>query len=150
MVFLASPRGRAVDAHRALERIRQALPEGLQAEVDDGHLLVFARRDMLHLDADALHDRLAHWSAGELALALPRASATLSFRHAAPADPHEASTLDLQEAWLALEPTFMLELRGATEDELERFVSLVGRFVERMEEAGRPAGYRSPDVGAME
>lgn len=105
---------------------------------------------MLHLDADALHDRLAHWSSGELARVLPRASATLSFRHAAPADPHEASTLDLQEVWLALEPTFMLDLHGAREEDIERFASLLGRFVELMEKTGRPAGYRSPDVGAME
>ncbi|HVM44862.1 MAG TPA: hypothetical protein VM582_02910, partial [Candidatus Thermoplasmatota archaeon] len=104
----------------------------------------------LHLDADALHDRLQHWTLTALARELPAASARVSFRHAAPAEPHEASTLDLQEAWLALEPTFELELAAARAGDVERFASLVPAFLELVEKEGRPAGFRSPEVGTME
>lgn len=150
MVFAAAPPRAPVDPRHAADLVRRVAPPGAHVEVDEDHLLVFVRRDMLHLDADALHDRLAHWSATELARVLPRATATVSFRHASPAHPHEASTLDLQEGWLDLEPTFALELRGASADELQRFASLVARFMETMEKEGRPAGYRSPEVGSVE
>lgn len=126
------------------------MPAGVHVEADDGHLLLFVRRDMLHLDADALHDRLAHWSAGELARKMPRATASLSFRHATPADPTEAATLDLQEGWLGLEPTLALELHGTSEEEVARFAALLPRFLAIVEATGRPAGYRSADVGTLE
>lgn len=105
---------------------------------------------MLHLDADALHDRLIVWTAERLATALPAASAGVSFRHASPADPHEASTLDLQEGWIGLEPTFSLDLARAAPGDIERFASLVPEFVRVMEKSGRPEGYRTPDVGNVE
>lgn len=126
------------------------LPEGARAEIDDGHLLVFVRRDMLHLDADALHDRLQHWTLTTLARELPAASAGLSFRHARPADPEGESTLDLQEGWLGLEPTFSLELAAAREGDVERFAALVLQFMELVEKEGRPEGFRSFEVGTME
>lgn len=126
------------------------MPEGLHVEVDDGQLLAFRRQDMLHLDADALHDRLLVWTSARLARVLPASHAAVSFRHASPADPHEASTLDLQEGWIGLEPTFSLDLAHAKPGDVERFASLVPEFVEVVEKRGRPAGYRTPDVGSME
>jgi len=126
------------------------LPPGAHAEVEDGHLIVFVRRDMLHLDADALHDRLAYWSLHSLASEVPAASAGLSFRHATPAEPHEESTLDLQEGWVGLEPTFALDLGRAEPGELERFAALVPRFLQVVERTGRPEGFRAPDVGNVE
>jgi hypothetical protein len=135
------------------ERIRQLLapwPAGLHVEADEEELRVYVRRDMLHLDADALHDRLHHWTLTRLARALPAATARVSFRHAAPADPSEEATLDAQEGWIGLEPTLALELAGAGEGELRRFASLVAEFLEVVEKSGRPAGFRSPDVGTME
>lgn len=136
----------AVDWVRALG----PLPQGVMAEVEDGHLIVFVRRDMLHLDADALHDRLAYWSLHALAKDVPAASAGISFRHASPAEPHEESTLDLQEGWLGLEPTFALDLARAAPGELERFAALVPRFLKVVEQTGRPEGFRAPDVGNVE
>lgn len=126
------------------------MPEGLHLEVEDGHLLAFLRMDMLHLDADALHDRLAHWTQTRLARELPAASASLSFRHASPADPHEASTLDLQEVWLDMEPTFSLDLANVGPEETRRFASLVNEFLALIKKEGRPEGYRRPEVGTME
>jgi hypothetical protein len=137
----------AVDGIRALV---VPWPEGLFAEAEDGELRVFLRRDMLHLDADALHDRLHHWTLTRLARALPAASAGVSFRHARPADPYAESTLDAQEGWLALEPTMAMELAGAAAEQIERFASLVPEFMEVTEKAGRPVGFRSPDVGSVE
>lgn len=135
-----------MDALRALG----VLPDRVRAEIDDDELLVFVRLDMLHLEADALHDRLQHWTMTELARDLPAARAFLSFRHATPADPHEASTLDLQEEWRAMEPTFALDMRAARPGDVERFAALVPTFLKLIEGKGRPAGFRSPDVGAME
>lgn len=126
------------------------LPPGLHAEADEDEIRVFVRVDLLHLDADALHDRLAHWTQTTLASRLPRASATVSFRHARPADPHEDATLDLQAGWLGLEPTFALERHGATAEDVERFRSLFATFLGLIKKNGRPEGYRSPDVGALE
>lgn len=133
-----------------LRALLEPLPHGVELEEDDGHLLVFLRLDMLHLDADALHDRLVVWTQTRLARDLPAATATLSFRHATPADPFEASTLDLQEGWLGMEPTFSLELARVGREDLERFASLVPEFLRMIEKSGRPAGYRTPDVGSVE
>ena len=126
------------------------LPVGVRVEEDAEELRVFVVRDMLHLDADALHDRLAHWTQTDLARRFPAAEARLSFRHASPADPLEESTLDLQEGWLGLEPTLALDLLRAQPGDRERLLTLVPRFLELVEGEGRPAGYRSPDVGALE
>ena len=123
---------------------------GLHIEADEEEARVFATMDMLHLDADALHDRLHHWTVSELDRALPAASARLSFRHARPADPHEASTLDVQEGWTGLEPTLALDLRAARAGDAERFAALVPRFRALLAAAGRPVGFRRYDVGAME
>lgn len=126
------------------------LPADVRVEEDADELRVFVVRDLLHLDADAMHDRLAHWSRSELARRVPAAEARLSFRHASPADPLEESTLDLQEGWLGLEPTLALELARARPGDRERLLALVPRFLELVEGEGRPAGYRSPDVGSLE
>ena len=67
-----------------------------------------------------------------------------------PADPHEASTLDLQEAWRDLEPTFALDLARARGGDVDRFRALVPAFVKLVEATGRPAGFRDVNVGSME
>lgn len=126
------------------------LPGELRATLEDDELRVYAVRDMLHLDADALHDRLSHWTIHTLARELPAAHAGVSFRHASPADPHEASTLDLQEGWLGLEPTFALDLTRARAGDVERFRALVPAFVKLLEGTARPAGFRDVNVGNAE
>lgn len=129
--------------------MRERLPPGVHVEEDE-ELRVFVRRDMLHLDADALHDRLAHWTIGALARELPAAHAFVSFRHASPAEPDEASTLDLQEGWLGLEPTFALDLARAAPGDRARFEALVPTFLALVEATGRPAGFRDIEAGTME
>lgn len=130
--------------------MQRGLPAGVFVEEDPEELRVFVRRDMLHLDADALHDRLSHWTMRALARELPAAHAFVSFRHASPADPHEASTLDLQEGWLGLEPTFALDLARAQAGDRERFEAHVPEFLRLVEATGRPAGFRDVNVGNME
>lgn len=127
-----------------------ALPEGVRYEEDGEEARWFLQLDMLHLDADALHDRLHHWTLTRLAGALPAAHAGVSFRHAHPADPHEASTLDAQESWLGLEPTLTLDLRAARPGDADRARALLDEFLRLVERTGRPHGWRSPDVGSME
>ena len=128
------------------------MPTGLRLEVDDvGSLLAYVRRDLLHLDADALHDRLHHWTLTDLAQALPRTSAIVSFRHAEPADPLEESHMDTQEGWRDLEPTLQLEdATHATDADLRTFAALVRPFLALVDAEGRPAGFRDPDVGNTE
>jgi len=146
-----------VDPRAALERLRNLLAPHLRAgdlqlALDDlGGAVVTARRDMHHLDADALHDRLHAWTVREVARRLPHASATLSFRHARPATRDEAER-DVQELWRDLEPTFRLELvrPPATERDVEAFARLVPDFVRLVEASGRPAGWRHWDVGNAE
>lgn len=143
-----------LDSFAALKRLREALaplPEELHTEVDElGDVLVYVRRDMLHLDADALHDRLHHFSVGELDRRVPMASAHLSFRHAKPAEPDAASTMDLQEGWLAVEAMLRMEARGAGEKDVDELARVVPRFLQLVEGSGRPAGWRRPDVGTLE
>ena len=135
----------------ALARLRPLLPAGVHAEEDDlGHLLLFVRRDMLHLDADALNDRLAAWTRGELAREIPAAIATISFRHARPVDPHDASTLDLQEGWRDLEPCLWLEGPEITEAQVTALPRVLPHFLRLLEGRGRPSGYRRVDEGNAE
>lgn len=125
---------------------------GVRAEVDElGDLLLFVQRDMLHLDADALHDRLHHWTLRDIQPRLPTASAQVSFRHALPADPHEESEMDFQEGWRNLEPMLRLETRPPpTRADVEAFAALVPRFLALVDAEGRPQGFRSPDMGCAE
>lgn len=144
-----------MDAHAALAALEPALARwrgAVRLEVDEqGDLLVYLRRDMLHLDADALHDRLHHFTLTELRRALPHASAEVSFRHARPADPHAESELDWQEGWRDLEPTLRLEGRPPpTEEDVARLAALVPRFLALVEAEGRPQGFRMPDMGCVE
>lgn len=126
------------------------VPAGVMVEEDADELRVFVRRDMLHLDADALHDRLHHWMLREVDPRIPAASAGVSFRNASPADPFEESTLDAQEGWLGLEPTLALDLRAARPGDRARFEALLPTFLALLEKSGRPTGFRTPDVGNME
>lgn len=135
--------------------VRAALspsPPGLHVGLDaEDHLLVYVRRDMLHLDADALHDRLHHWTLRELHRALPHAAAFVSFRHALPEAPDDESELDYQEGWLGLEPTLRLETSPPPSREaLDALVARVPRFLEIIAAEGRPHGFRNPDVGSCE
>lgn len=142
---------KATEALALLRPLLARWPQARAEEDDQGDLVVFVRRDMLHLDADALHDRLHHWTVREVRRALPAASATLSFRHARPAAPEEESEKDWQEGWHDLEPTLHLETRPApTRADLEAFAALVPRFLALVDAEGRPEGWRSPDVGNAE
>lgn len=136
----------------ALARSRLgSLRERVALELDEEEFLsAFVRRDMLHLDADALHDRLHHWTVREVHPTLPHAFASVSFRRALPADPLAESELDLQEGWLGLEPTLRLESPRPSQEEVATFVSLLPRFLDLLEGRGRPAGWRRVDEGAQE
>ena len=149
MAFAEGAPRRAVDRD-ALIRALAAQAPALHVEADAEEIRLFARRDMLHLDADALHDRLHHWTLTALDPTIPAATASVSFRHARPAAPHEASTLDVQEGWIGLEPTLALDLRAARPGDLERFAGLVPTFLRLLEAEGRPSGFRRHDVGTME
>lgn len=150
--FGGSPAVQAADALAILRPLLARWGPRLHVEEDDqGDLVAYVRRDLLHLDADALHDRLHHWTVRDVRPALPAASAQLSFRHARPAAPEEESEKDWQEGWLGLEPMLHLEMRPPpTREDLEAFAGLVPRFLELVDAEGRPAGWRSPDVGNAE
>lgn len=135
----------------AISTLQGRVPPGVRLEEDDlGHLVAFVRRDMLHLDADALSDRLAAWTRTRLAHALPRALATISFRHARAVDPHDESTLDLQEGWLNLEPSVWIEGPQVSGAEVDALAALLPEFVGLLEGRGRPSGWRRHDEGNAE
>ena len=144
-----------MDPDAALARLRHLLgplTAKVETEIeDDERLVAFVRRDMLHLDADALADRLAAWTTREIQHASPHAAASVSFRHARPVAPNEEATLDVQGGWLGLEPRLSLELwPRPTEDAVAALAGLVPRFLQLLEGRGRPAGYRRPDEGNVE
>lgn len=114
-------------------------------------VLVYVRRDMPHLDADALNDRLHAWTRREVERVVPHASAFVSFRNARPAS-HDEPELSWQDEWLGLEPTFRLEMTGRppTVEEAVAFARLVPEFLSQVEAVGRPAGWRRVDVGNVE
>lgn len=128
------------------------LPRGVRIELDEeDHAIIFLRLDMLHLDADALHDRLHHWTLRELHPFIPIASAFVSFRRALPADPHNESELDYQEGWLGLEPTLRLETSPPpTQETVDELAAHVPRFLQLVSAQGRPEGFRRLDAGNME
>lgn len=138
----------------ALDQARgllEPLPKGLRLELDDwGNLSVFVRRDMYHLDADALNDRLHAWVAREVHEDLPMAEGLVEFRHASPENTDEPE-LDVQAAWRHLEPTFRLDVRrGATAAHVERFAALVPAFLAAVHGEGRPEGWRDVEMGNAE
>jgi hypothetical protein len=129
-----------------------AAARGLRLEQDDlGGAILFTRVDLLHLDADALNDRLHAWAARDVAPIVPAASAFVTFRHARPAS-RDAASLDEQERWLDLEPTLRLELvqPRAHERDIAAFARLVPAFLAELDRAGRPAGWRRVDEGNAE
>lgn len=139
----------------AVTRLRAALapwPEGAHVELDDvGALVFYVRRDLVHLDADALNDRLHAWAARRARAALPLSEALVSFRHAQPVAPHEDAELDVQEGWLGLEPMFRLEeARRASDDDIHAFARLALEFLALVDGEGRPAGWRRIDEGNAE
>lgn len=143
-----------MDEHPAVAWLRRRLaplPHGLRIEEDEtGSLAAFVRRDLFHLDADALNDRLHAWVVRDVHAALPQASALVSFRHAVPVSNDEPE-LEFEEPWRHLEPTFRLDLTPSpSEGDLERFARLVPRFLALVEAEGRPEGWREPEVGNAE
>jgi hypothetical protein len=140
-----------VKVAEAIQRLRPQVPEGIHLEEDElGHLVAFVRRDMLHLDADALNDRLVAWTRDRLARDLPRALATISFRHARPVDPHDESTMDIQEGWLGLEPSVWIEGPQVSEAEVAALARVMPEFLKLLEGRGRPSGFRRYDEGNAE
>lgn len=141
-----------MDALLALQQLRRGapLPPGLAWDAEDEAVVLRARRDMLHLDADALHDRLHHWTMAHLERVLPAARAYVSFDRARPAAPDEEATLDQQEVWHDLDPTLALDLARATPEDLRALSGLVPAFLALVEGVGRPAGFRPRDVGNVE
>lgn len=138
----------------ALQRVRALVPAqaGLHIDADDlGDVIAWLRRDLIHLDADALNDRLHAWTQREVTPVLRGGSAFVSFRHARPST-HEEATLDLQERWLDLEPTFRLQARYPTpsEADLATYARLIPQFLELVDAAGRPVGWRRVDEGNAE
>lgn len=141
-----------MDAWQALEHALAPYAGRVRWERDDlGGALVFLRLDLIHLDADALNDRLHAWAKREVEPLVPGASAFVSFRHARPAT-HDAAELGVQEEWLGLEPTFRLDLTmpRPTGTEVAAFAALVPEFLKRVDAAGRPEGWRDVHAGNAE
>ncbi len=139
-----------MDVQAALRIIVPALPAGVSAEEDDlERVIVFVRRDLYHLDADALNDRLHAWIARHVHKRLVGAAAFVSFRHGRPATLDDAE-LDHQESWRDLEPTFRLDPAGLDESDVAAFVAFVPAFLALIEGSGRPAGWRRIDEGNAE
>lgn len=135
----------------AITRLALVAPKGIILEEDElGHLLAFTRRDMLHLDADALNDRLAAWTKRTLDHEIPAAIASLSFRHARPVDPHDEATLDLQEGWVGLEPCVWIEGPEVSPAQVDALAKLLPQFVKLVDGYGRPSGWRRHDEGNAE
>jgi len=140
-----------VKVREAIAKVAPKAPPGVILEEDElGHLLAFTRRDMLHLDADALNDRLAAWTKRTLDREIPAAIASLSFRHARPVDPHDDATLDLQEGWLGLEPSVWIEGPEVTQAQVDALALLLPEFVKLVDTYGRPSGWRRHDEGNAE
>lgn len=143
-----------MEPEEAVERVRallEPLPRGLRVGLDDwGHVCVFVRQDMLHLDADALNDRLHAWVVREVGDALPTAEGLVSFRHAHPASDDEAE-LDIQAGWRDLEPMFRIDPRAACDEEaLRLFAKHVPGFLAAVHGEGRPEGWRDVEMGNAE
>lgn len=141
-----------MDVWRALEAELAPFEGRIHWGPDDlGGALVFVRRDLAHLDADALNDRLHAWSAREVEPKVRGASAYVSFRHARPADDEDAEW-GVQAEWVGLEPTFRLELLSPppTGAEVRAFVAAVPAFLAQVEKRGRPVGWRDVDAGNAE
>lgn len=138
-------------ARRAVAAIRDSA-RGKFAPDDFDDATFSVSMDLLHLDADAMSDRLAAWIAREVASRLPTASATVSWQHA------RAASLDDEDAdeealWKGVEPTFRLDLHHAplTRADVEAWAALVPAFLRVVDGAGRPAGWRpDPTEGALE
>lgn len=143
------------DAFALLQQLAEPWTKdgGFRLERDDfGDAILVARRDLPHLDADALSDRLHAWTRREAERKVPGSDAFVSFRHARPAT-HDEASLDLQERWLGLEPTLRLDLHRPVVSEADVRAwagQLVPAFVRLLDAAGRPEGWRSVDEGNAE
>lgn len=137
------------DAQRLLARLPRR-PDARAFLDDFGNVAYALRRDLTHLDADALHDRLMAWTQRTLAHQCPRAHATVSFHHARPADDSEPEA-DIEERWRDVEAVLTLEAPGPlTDREGETFLSLVPEFLALVDRAGRPVAWRDVEAGAAE
>lgn len=128
------------------------LPEGARFEADEfGDPRVVARRDLTHLEADALSDRLAAWVARRVRRLLPGATAAVGFENASPATDDEPEA-DFEAVWRDVEARFTLHLEHppASEADARAFLDLVPEFLAVVDAAGRPSGWRDPLEGAVE
>lgn len=132
-----------------IARVRAAAPTA-RVEVDGfGDLVVAIRRDLTHLEADAMSDRLQAFSHRHLRTS-PNISAAVSFHHARAADEEEAES-DLEAVWRNVEAHLVLHRsRPVGAAEQEAFLDLVPEFLRLVARTGRPAGWRDVDVGVSE
>lgn len=147
------PRDRIVDAVRERVERLDGVEEGEVREGDFGDPLFVVRRDLDHLDADALNDRLAAWAKREVhPSGFECVSAFVSFHHAEPAT-GDNPDLDVQAEWRNIEAVLRLdadELGQVTGKELDRFVDLVPAFLRTVGREGRPENWRNVWEGAAE
>jgi len=145
---------RRMQVEEALMHLRAAVAADAPVVVDapdDMRVRLYVPLDLLHLDADELHDRLHHWQVSRLRAVLPDAQAGVDFDQARPADMTERGELDLQERWIGLRPYVELDLTPATnQDDIKKLASLVPEFMARVEADGRPSGFRDWEAGAAE
>lgn len=136
---------------RLQESLRPHLGHACLGEDDFGNVLFYVVRDMLHLDADALNDRLHAWVARDAGRKVAGVSAFVSFHHANPATSDEPE-LDVQAAWHGLQPTLRIETGNprVTEADLEGFARLVPAFLQLVDGSGRPEDWRNVDHGNAE
>lgn len=140
------------EAYELLKTLVAPWGHKLKCERDEfGDAIVFTRKDLTHLDADEMSDRLAAWARREAAPLVPHADAFVSFRHARPSTDDEA-TRDLQEKWLDLEPTLRLEMHRPPirEADVRNLAAMIPKFLAAMEGEGRPSAWRNVDEGNAE
>lgn len=137
-------------ARRAVERSPIASRGKFVADDFDDATFVLSR-DLHHLDADAMSDRLNAWIAREVSLRLPSASAIVSYHQATPES--EESDPDEEALWRGVEPTLKLDLhaRPLAAADVEAWAALLPAFLRVVDGAGRPEGWRpDPSVGGVE
>ncbi|MHB8585289.1 MAG: hypothetical protein ACYDDF_05570 [Thermoplasmatota archaeon] len=126
---------------------RPFTPPGRIVEDEFGGLAYEVSVDITQLDADALHDRLAAWLAREVDL--PGAHADVSFQNATPQADEEESDADTH--WAGVAPRLRLEMTPPpTRATVVRLAALVPRFLEILQDRGRPLKWRDVEHGAVE
>jgi hypothetical protein len=119
-------------------------------EDEYGGAAFVAERDMLHLEADALNDRLAAWVSRHVDL--PGVHADVSFRNAVPDESGWAEDdKDHETHWRRVAARLRLDLEGTpARATVVLFAALLSQFLEIVESRGRPAGWRDPSQGNVD